>query len=207
MRFQYLWAASSDEGFGRLVGHQVLENNGFWFPRGQRPVHAQSHTIQYGFTTIQYTRTQQYISGTVLYTRAEVHAHTQYNIQRLTTLYNARTKVHKERDDKMWDMPLKKHLLLGRFWLYSGIYLFRPKTIIFTESSELLNWWKSFFTIFLKNIAGPWNWLHDSHLLQTWPPNGATWISSKSYHHLAQLEMVANLATRWRHLPFASRNC
>ena len=62
----------------------------------------------------------------------------------------------------------------------------------------------------LKNIAGPWNWLHDlelSHLLQTWPPHGATWISSKSYHHLARLEMVANLSTRWRHLPFASRNC
>ena len=25
------------------------------------------------------------------------------------------------------------------------------------------------------------------------------------YHHLAPLGMVANLATRWRHLPFASR--
>ena len=61
----------------------------------------QYNIIIHATTTIKYTRTQQYISGTVLYTRAEVHAHTQYNIQRLTTLYNARTKVHKERDDKM----------------------------------------------------------------------------------------------------------
>ena len=36
-------------------------------------------------------------------------------------------------------------------------------------------------------------------------PNGATWICSKFYHHLAPLELVANLATRWRHLPFAGR--
>ena len=32
-----------------------------------------------------------------------------------------------------------------------------------------------------------------------------TWICSKFYHHLAPLELVANLATRWRHLSFAGR--
>ena len=55
------------------------------------------------------------------------------------------------------------------------------------------------------------------HWFQIWPlyaaplvlvqnsPNGATWICSKFYHHLAPLELVANLATRWRHLSFAGR--
>lgn len=71
VRFQYLWAASSGEGFGRLVGHQVLENNGFWFPRGQRPVHAQSHTIQHGFTTIQYNYTRN--NYNTIYTHATIY--------------------------------------------------------------------------------------------------------------------------------------
>ena len=32
-----------------------------------------------------------------------------------------------------------------------------------------------------------------------------TWISSKRYHHLAPLKLVASLAIRWRPLPYAIR--
>ena len=37
------------------------------------------------------------------------------------------------------------------------------------------------------------------------PQNGSTWISSEFYHHLAPLELVANLAARWHHLHFVAR--
>ena len=36
--------------------------------------------------------------------------------------------------------------------------------------------------------------------MQIWPPDGATCISCKFDHQMAPLALVANLATRWRHL-------
>ena len=70
------------------------------------------------------------------------------------------------------------------------------------------------------NLATRWRHLHKLqiwpprwrhlHKLQIWPPDGATCISckfgQKVQSDLGPLELVANLATRWRHLAFANEN-
>ena len=45
---------------------------------------------------------------------------------------------------------------------------------------------------------GPRNWLRN--LDWTWQQYGTTYISCKFGHQMAPLALVANLATRWRHL-------
>ena len=54
---------------------------------------------------------------------------------------------------------------------------------------------------------GPRNWLHNLatiwrhlHILQIWPPDGATCITCKYGQQMAPFTLVANLASRWRHL-------
>ena len=51
-----------------------------------------------------------------------------------------------------------------------------------------------FLSISDNSSLRPWNWL------QIWPPDCATYISSKFGHHMVPLTLVTNLATRWRHL-------
>ena len=38
---------------------------------------------------------------------------------------------------------------------------------------------------------------HHLHWLQTWPPDGTTWISYKFGHQMSPLVLVPNLTTRW----------
>ena len=50
---------------------------------------------------------------------------------------------------------------------------------------------------FVANLTTRWRHLH---YLQIWPPDGATCISCKFGHQMAQLGLVQNFVIRWRHL-------
>ena len=65
------------------------------------------------------------------------------------------------------------------------------KTLPEAQRTQILTPWLGL------NLATTWHLLH---YLQFWPPDGATCISCKFGHQLAPFELVANLATRWRHL-------
>ena len=66
----------------------------------------------------------------------------------------------------------------------------------------------------VENLASRWHYLYSCkcgqqfvllapsglHLFQIRPPDGATCISYKFYHHMAHFALVAKLSTRWRHL-------
>ena len=74
-------------------------------------------------------------------------------------------------------------------WAILNLFV-SAKNYYFPESSELLNWWKSFFTIFLKTLPDP-------------EIDSMTWsypIYCKLDHQMVQLRSVLNLTITWHDL-------
>ena len=72
-----------------------------------------------------------------------------------------------------------------------GESLARIKTLPEAQRTQKLTPWLGL------NLATTWHLLH---LLQIWPPDGATCNSCKFGHQMAPLALDTNLATRWHHL-------
>ena len=86
--------------------------------------------------------------------------------------------------------------ILGCFCYFEGYFdtlrgVFGKETLPEAQRTQKLTTWLGL------NLATTW---HHLHMLQIWPPDGATCISCKVGHQMTPHALVANLATRWRHL-------
>ena len=82
------------------------------------------------------------------------------------------------------------------FWSLSTMTKRRAISPMFDKISRCRYLWDKH----CQRHNGPRNWLRNMD--QTWQQHGITNISCKFGHQMAPLALVANMATRWRHLHY-----